>query len=35
MENLKYENVFRHVQRNVTISTNEFASNLTANICLF
>ena len=35
MENLKCENVFRHVQSNVTIGTNEFASNLTANICLF
>ena len=35
MENLKYENVYRHVQSNVTIATNEFAGNLTANICLF
>ena len=35
MENLKCENVFRHIQSDLTIATNEFASNLTANICLF
>ena len=34
MRNMKCENVFKHVQSNVTIATNEFASNLTANICL-
>ena len=32
MWNVKCENVFKHVQNNVTIA--KFASNLTANICL-
>ena len=30
MGNVKCENVFKHVQSNVTIATNEFACNLTA-----
>ena len=34
MENVKRENVLKHVQSNVTIATNEFASNLTVSICL-
>ena len=34
MGNVKCENVFKHVQSNVTIATNEFANNLTGNICL-
>ena len=34
MGKVKCENVFKHVQSNVTIATNEFASNLTTNICL-
>ena len=34
MGDLKCENVFKHVQSNATIiATNEFAGNLTANIC--
>ena len=32
MWNVKCENVFKHLQNNVTIA--KFASNLTANICL-
>ena len=35
MGDVKCENVFKHFQNNVRIATNEFASNLTANICLF
>ena len=34
MGNVKCENVFKHVQSNVTITTNEVASYLTANNCL-
>ena len=34
MGSVKCENVFKHFQSNVTIATNEFASNLTANSCL-
>ena len=34
MENVKRENAFKHVQSNVTIAANEFASNLTADVCL-
>ena len=34
MGNVKCESVFKHVESNVTIATNEFASNLTENICL-
>ena len=34
MGNVKCEIVFKHVQSNVTIATNEFASDLTVNICL-
>ena len=33
MRNEKCKNVFKHVQ-NVTVATNEFASNLTENIGL-
>ena len=32
MGDMKCENVFIHVQSNVTIATTEFASNLTANL---
>ena len=32
--NVKRENMFKQVQSNVTITTNESASNLTANIFL-
>ena len=35
MGNVKCENMFKHVQSNVGIATNEFASNLTANILFF
>ena len=34
MGNVKCENVFKYVQSNVAIATNEFTSNLAANICL-
>ena len=34
MGNVKCENMFKHVQSNVTITTSGSASNLTANICL-
>ena len=33
MGNVKFENMFKQVQSNVAIATDEFANNLTANIC--
>ena len=34
MRNVKRESAFKNVQSNAAIATNEFAINLTANICL-
>ena len=34
MGNVKCQNLFKDFQSNVTIATDEFSSNLTANICL-